>query len=310
MLCFQFIGDRSVRVRLCEETIRYSAVRAHGVLVGANVVASWDGNGEPYLYALHRRAFSSLKIAPARSWRRDADEAFPYSRLFKTIAPERLVALDQGRSLVRLLGTPEIEESVTILPGDASQHFDAVEEMSGGAGLDPDAPFTLVRLGPFPKCAGSYLFRFEFCISGSSYRDVIPEDLTTATRLYRVYGPSHIWRDIVLTDIPRALRRDRAKYQSYANWLRDLDAGRRLVPDMYSIVAVDNANCDPARLRCIDLTADLEDMSGAIDPRVYCGDSLGAIPGRLHWFVSRKRTNDFYLQMTGPIALSDLAVAA
>ncbi len=310
MLCFEFIGDGRIELLLCEEAIRYSAVRGEGVQIGATVIVKNVPAEDPYLYAIHRRALSHIRMAPRDSWT-DRETGFPYSHIFKSISDGRLSLANDGAYIFQFAATDDDATRVTLLPDSSARKFCAIEQMANGESADPDAPFSLVRLGPFPPGNGPFLFRFEFTVSGSSYDDLVPEYQETATRLYRVYGPEHIRRDIPLIDIPQALaRHGNERFQKHAEFFDSIPSERRIVAQRYSIVAVDNLNCNPARLRCIDLTSDLRDMTDAIDASVYDHPYLSAISGRIHWFVSERPSRRFYLQLSGPMSIDDLLGAA
>jgi hypothetical protein len=309
MLCFQFVGDESSQVILCEETIQYSAYRKDGVRAGANVVIRYRPSGKPYVYAIHRRAFGHLRIASSETWVSE-ESGFPYSFIFSNICKERLRRRPDGSFGLRAQGLASEEERLEILPNQDAPDFAAVEEMTAGSDLDPEAPFSLIRLGPFPQREGLFLLRFEFSISGTSFTDLIPEYHDTAARLYRVYGPDHIMREISLVDLPQALSQDAERYARYKARFDAFSPQSLLVPRLYSIIAVDNPNCNPARLHCIDITADLRDLTSKIDVSLYQHPYFQRqkIDGRLHWFLSDKPNRGFYLQLLGPMALTDVVM--
>jgi hypothetical protein len=313
MLCFDFIGDPTVEVSLCEETILYSAHREDGVWIGANIIVRWIPGKSPYLYAVHRRALDRIGVASRAAWKKDP-EGFPYTHVFSAIAERRLQPNADGSFRVKMPASLELEERCSILPSGDGTPFSAVDTFSGGDSSHPDAPFTHIQIGPFPQQESFYLFRIECHIAGDSYHDLIPEYPETGTRLYRVYGPEHIRRDIQLLDLPGSKARlTPSAYERYVELFDSFAAppkpdalSGRLVPKTYAIVAVDNPNCSPARLRPIDLTDDLHDISNRIDPRVYDHPALARIRGRFHWFVSDQPSQRFHLQLVGPMALSEI----
>ena len=308
MQCFEFFGEPSMRVDLCEETIRYSAYREDGVHIGASLVVTPGDANDRTLYAVHRRALDGLEGAPPGDWLTDV-EGFPYAYVFSHIVENRLGREGEEAWAVKLFrGQRYIRQTETLtvraVGESPSGGFRIADHLVAKAGMPNAAPYTCLKIGPFPDGASSFLFRFECHIGGSAYSDLIPEDIETATRRYNVYGPEHIHREIETLDIPRAMADFPGKFDYHVEFFKSLTEDRRLIPMEYSVVAIDNPNCNPARLRCLNMTPDMRDVSGQIAAEVYSHPLLEAIKGRIHWFVCDKPSGLFYLQLSGPMAVS------
>lgn len=131
--------------------------------------------------------------------------------------------------------------------------------------------------------------------------------METGVRLYKVYGPDYIAKHIENIDLPRATASEYSQdFQRHVDFLRLEFPKGHLLPERYSIIAADNPNCNPGRLRCIDLTGDLDDYSSYIADKVYENEAIKRIKGRLHWFYCDTPSREFFLQMIGPMALAEI----
>ena len=308
MLCFTFLGASQARIELCEEIIRYSAYREHGVHIGANLVVVMPGEGDRYLYAIHRRHLDTVRLAEAKDWREGKEDGFPYTFVFANIGRARLTLDGDDHCLLALSPSGADKRRLSLLVAgrgaSVTNHIHVSDDAAAGV------PFTCLRIGPFPDGPGQYLLRFECHIGGPSFTDLIPEDNTTATRIYKVYGPDHINHHIRAVDLPQAAASTMStQYKQHHNFFESITAERMLLPERYGIIAVDNPNCNPARLRSLNLTEDLRVISNLIDPCVYEHPIMSLVKDRVHWFCCEAPTNSFYLQLIGPMALSELPLA-
>jgi hypothetical protein len=310
MMCFICVGDQSIRIELIEEVIRFSAYREHGVHIGVNLVLTLRACEDPNLYLIHRRTLDDCRLATIDEWDKDRKEGgFPYSYIFRNILKDRAVDEQDGTLTIR--PAPDAETMVKgvrlIAPeNDPGFHLEEVFHVLSKTEHD-NAPFTCLRIGPFPKAGGSYLLRLECHIGEPSYGDLIPEDYETGTRIYKVYGPDHIRKYIESYDMPRCQGQGgSAAYQEHVKYFGEIKPENIIMPARYQIIAVDNPNCNPRQLRAMDLTNDLRDITDQIPPSLYDNPLLARIPRRLHWFTSEAPGKVFFLQLSGPMALAEL----
>jgi hypothetical protein len=243
-------------------------------------------------------------------WSKDSQD-FPYTFLFKNVSPERVIQDDNGLSAIRIAPSDAHQSKVVarIVGQGSANGFSISDNFLVNEKVLGDVPFTCLRLGPFPSEQNFFLMRFECHIGGSSFSDLIPEDLDSATRLYRVYGPDHIFRHIGAVDMPQALASSNASaFDAHAALMETLreHPERIILPRRYSIIAVDHPNCRPATLKTLELTEDLRCLTSQISQHVYENPTLGLIKDRLHWFLCDSPSKGFFLQLAGPMALSDL----
>jgi len=307
MLCFAFFGNEQMKVSLCEEVLRYSPYKQDGVYIGAHLVVSAGAARDRYLYAIHRRALDGLRLATRSEW--DGEVlSFPYFHVFTHLMKNRLATA--GGTLTLSLPEPDTHAAlkpVQILADDGDGAFTVEDFLHLPPGAEHNAPYTCVRIGPFPEGEMSYLFRIECHIGGTSFTDLIPEDMATGTRLYKVYGPDYVIRHIEALDIPQAVKLPNGKdYEGHMRLFAELQPQKLILPAIYSIVAVDNPNCRPMRLQSLNLTSDLRDVSDNINPDVYKHRDLARIQGRLHWFLCDSHSQSFFLQLVGPMALAEV----
>jgi len=311
MLCLEFYGDPHMKMDLCEETIRYSAYRKDGLHLAATIAVAPGDATDRIVYAVHSRELDEVRLG---SWEHAASpEEFPYSYLFCNIAKERLAPCGPGTHEMKVFtGKNELSGESTVLVEAIGPENTVLRAKNRFDALSPEvranAPYTCVEIGPLPEKNATYLVRVECRLGKRSFQDLIPEDEVTGTRLYRVYGPEHTHGQIRTVHMPRCMASvNSTDYMAYEQFLKTLGEKQLIVPNEYSIVAVDNPNCNPAHLHCIDLTNDLFDVTSNVDDPVYDGHNmLRGIRGRIHWFVTRHPSPLFFLQLVGPIAASDI----
>jgi hypothetical protein len=313
MLCFEFCGDPHIKIGLCEETICYSAYRKEGLKLAATIAVTPGDSEDRIIYALHPR---ELDVVSLGSWKDTPPEQFPYySYLFSNIAKKRLFSCGQGMYELKTFrggNTLSTEPPVVVQAlGPENPKFRVKDQFARlSSKVRANAPYTCLEIGPFPEGNATYLLRAECRLGQSSFQDLIPEDEVTGTRLYRVYGPEHIHGQIRSVHMPRCMvSSNPGDFTPYEDFLDEtLGTKEIIVPNEYSIVAVDNPNCNPARLHCIDLTNDLFDVTTNVDGDIYDGrEMLQGIRDRIHWFVTRHPSPQFFLQLVGPMAISDIA---
>jgi hypothetical protein len=312
MLCFIFLGSPGFKIHLCEEIIRYSAFREHGVHIGANLVVSVQNPDSPYLYAVHRRCLDGIRLATHDEWQPNHQETFPYSHLFCNISTNRAAPVSGDQWQVAMTADPaDGIHPVKLLSAGHDADFSIKDFLPVAFDFADYVPFTCLRIGPFPQSQIPFLLRFECHIGGSSFRDLIPEDLETGTRFYKVYGPEHIRGHIQTVDLPQALARPNGDaYIPHDKFLKNfIDADGIRLPSHYGVIAVDNPNCNTARLRPLNLTDDLENLSQHIDSSIYEHFALDLLRDRVHWFMCHNKSNSFYLQLLGPMAIAELLCA-
>ena len=312
MMCFLCVGEPSLRIELVEEILRFSAYREDGVRIGANLVLTLPERQDPdlYLNLIHRRTLDKCRLASFDDWDKEkVDGEFPYSYIFRNVLKNRVVEDRRGTLSIRIApGEDTTVEGVRVIAPENGSDFHLEELFRDLSEKDRDnAPFTCLRIGPFPKAGGSYLMRLECHIGEPSFGDLIPEDLETGTRIYKVYGPDHIRNHIESYDLPQcSVRSDSSVCQRYREFFQGIRPENMLIPARYQIIAVDNPNGNPRQLQAMDLTNDLQDITGEIPPQIYDHAILEKIPGRLHWFASKAPGNGFFLQLSGPMALAEL----
>jgi len=142
------------------------------------------------------------------------------------------------------------------------------------------------------------------------------EEPAAETRAYEVYGPAWVREDIRGADLPAA---QKSKYgASFVDDSAFFEGSictrfTQLVPECYSVVAIDNPNCGKARLHAVNI-----DRSALTDLREHISLDLEAghpyfadlHPGAVHWFMSDTRALDFILQLIGPISFEPAACLA
>jgi hypothetical protein len=307
------VGDRSLRIELVEEILRFSAYRKDGVHVGTNLVLTVTAYEGPYLYLklIHRRTLDHCRLATTDDWdkHKKEDGRFPYSYIFRNILEDRVLDKPDGTLTIRPAPDRETTvKDVQLITPENTAGFHLEDELPDLSEKERDnAPFTCLRIGPFPRAGGSYLLRFECHIGEPSFGDLIPEDMETGTRIYKVYGPDHIKNHIESYDLPRcSVGSDSAPYQKHREFFQGIKPENMIMPARYQIIAVDNPNGDPRQLQAMDLTNDLRDITNQIPPSLYDHPVLKQIQNRLHWFTSEAPGNGFFLQLSGPIALAEL----
>jgi hypothetical protein len=308
MLCFEWIGDPSTEIVLCEEVVRYNPHRAEGINIGVNMVVTPKMEGGRYIYGLHRRAIDELTATTFEDWLSE-NPGCPYRYLFKNIIRDRLVDNRDGTHNLKLFREEEElnqTRKIKIL-GKEKDGFDITYNFDLPPAAHAVTPYTCIKIGPFPEEEQSYLFSFHCKIVDSSFDDLICEDISTGTRTYKLYGPNHVHSYIETVDIPKALSfPNRKEYEEAIRFFQAITDDHRLLPLKYSIVVVDHPSCTPARIRSLSLTDNLHNISSQIDPILYNHLQFDKIRGRILWFVCDELDKGFFLQLVGPMALSEI----
>jgi hypothetical protein len=305
MLCFTFVGDTAFTIDLCEETIRYSAYREHGIHIGTTLLVTPNSPSDPFIYLLHRRYLNSIGLALAKSWDNDSS-GFPYGYLFSHINSSRARYAD-GTVFVNPVPNANRELEARLLAPDTVDEIKIEDYLAVPDELCDEVPFTCLKIGPFPEKPMTYVLRVESHISGKSFTSLVQEDSSTATRIYSVYGPDYIIRHILAVDLPQARASSRPDtFKKHFAFFESVIPQKIILPSIYSIIAVDNPNCRPDRLRTRSLTDDIQCLTAQIDKAVYDHPIMKRILGCLHWFVCTNPTKSFFLQLEGPMALSEV----
>ncbi|HUT57909.1 MAG TPA: hypothetical protein VNA25_08675, partial [Phycisphaerae bacterium] len=122
------------------------------------------------------------------------------------------------------------------------------------------------------------------------------------TRFYKVYGAKFVHDYIRTVCLPRAmLGNTGGAFREHLKFFKSLDASQRLVPDVYSVVAIGHRTCGGRKLRCLDLTDDLCDLSGLVTDDVYGNTALNREDNPIYWYVTKVPSCSFYLQLLGPL---------
>lgn len=297
MLCFKFYKEGDISINLCEEIIRYSAYREDGIYIGVVMIVKTESPNSSLL-AIHRRSLVGLKIIKVSDM-----DCFPYLFIFAKLRNLRLN--EEGHGFI-----PLSKEGMLIPPETTLFNFDDEKKFNFydcstqiPKKLKSYAPFTCLRIGPFPDAPGTYIFAYECKIEDPTFGDLVFEDNESITRRYKVYGPTHIHREIRAIDLPKAIDISEA-FIEYAEYYNKILKMVQAVPKQYSIVAIDNPNCNPDRLRCVTMSSNLKDQTKQICDDIYKNPILGSIKNRVYWFVCEQPSDDFFLHLSGPIAFS------
>jgi len=309
MLCFKFYSREGVALRHCEEIIHYSAYKEDGIHIGVILIVDvLDANAE--FFVIHRRTLDNIELFSPNDWV-SGDGTFPFLHIFSHLTPQRcIVNPSSHKAQLRLLeidcgGQREVPLEAAIAGLGNSIAFEHLPDVAPQ--LRPDAPYTCLRFHSFPQEAGLCLIGLHCHIGDPTFTDLVPEDDRTGTRRYRVYGPAQIEREITMLDVPKALSRG-DEYRAYAVQLEKLQSMRTIMPKQYSIVALNNLNCNPDRLRCLNMSSNLKDVTRLVDPAVFEHPGLSSVGTCIYWFICQDVSEDFYLQLSGPIALAPAAV--
>lgn len=328
MLCFEFLKDIDLKINIlsCEETIRYSAYRDDGVFLAAIVVFQLDEKPqEKCLYVIHPRTLDHFQFASNQQWQGEGEIFtinqnglakklnFPVQHIYSKICNQRMTK-ENGQHYVKLFqSNKNITENKPIPVNIISQDMDLLQ-IAPLFDLDYESslyqPYTCFKISNLDQLEvkQNYVFRIYCHISDPSFDDLIKEDERTLTRLYRVYGPKFLNEYIKTVHIPDSLERDQAVYKGHKEFYVK-EGINRIVPGEYSIVAIDNFNCNPARLHCLKLTEHLWNVTDYTDEELYNHSELSDLKEkdnpRIHWFVNCSSNDLFYLQLRGPIAIPE-----
>ena len=329
MMCFEFLKDSNLKIDIlsCEETVRYSAYRDDGVFLAATVVFQVDEKPPQgkCLYAIHPRTLDHFQFASTQQWQGEGEIFtinqngstkefdFPVQHIYSKICNQRMTSTN-GQHCVKLFQSNKnitankpipvkiIEQEMYLL--QITPLFDLGDEESL---YQPYTCFQITNLDQL-EVKQNYVFRIYCHISDPSFGDLIEEDERTLTRLYHVYGAKFVNEYIKTVHIPDSLERDQAIYERHKEFYMKEDINR-IVPKEYSVVAIDNFNCNPARLHCLKLTKHLWNVTDYTDEEVYNHSELSNLKEtdgpRIHWFVNCSSDDLFYLQLRGPIAIPE-----
>ncbi len=268
---------------------------------------------EEPLYLLHRRDLVDTKLL---TWtHKDANDEVPLLHIFSNIVKERLVPLENGN--IKILpfqkespGPAAIfsatEAALLKLPGSHNPPIDKfgterTKEQNDGR------PYTCLEI-PFPG-AGKYLIALTTSISGSgtTFQDLVKEQPESGTRSYEIYGPEWVHNRIRYVDIPCARELYPAEFSEETEFFRQQVSSHNLhcVPmEYYSVVALDNRNSAPSKLRPVNIDENLlTNISAFIEyekilTHPYFREDP---PDILYWFLSYREPKRFVLQLIGPM---------
>lgn len=329
MLCVEFLKDiyLDIDILSCEETLRFSAYEDDGIFLAITAVFKLKKKPQQgkYLYAIHPRTLDNIRLASIKNWqgKEEVFEVngkqydFPVQHIYSKICHQRMTE-ENGLYHVKLFEEdkdtenkpiPEKIISVNVITENKGPlHIENLFKLKGAKNLYQ--PYTCLKISGLDKLEveTNYIFRIYCHISDPSFSDLVVSDKRTQTRLYRVYGAKFVNECIKTVHIPDALKRDKATYQGHEEFYSKEDVTiKRIVPEQYSITAVDNFNCNPARLHCLNLTDHLWDVTSHADKEVYNHKELENLKEeggpRIHWFVNCSTNDLFYLQLRGPIAI-------
>lgn len=328
MKCFGFSYDHEgLSLELCEEVIQYRTARADGISVVGNIILKSTTHGNSHLGIWHRADVGTFDITRTKDWLRPEDV---YTHIFFNIAEDR-ARIGRGRTVnARLFteaeGDPRLESEPTegiIVPPvgdgvDALRISHPVEEELGRRGLllPPSAfrPYTYAEIGPFRGREQYYAIRVVAELGETTVRRLVTEVPCTGTRFYEVYGVNEISRKIERLDLPeleRYCERSSAGevYEEYYSRFVGGLQEKALVPEFYSIVAIDSPDScrwSPDRMYTVQLRRGLKELTEQISEALFDHEGLTELKGRVFWFVNEKRSQEFRLQLEGPMAEVDL----
>ena len=306
MLCFDLYGQ-GIEILLCEETIRYSAYRHEGIRLAATVVARVpeEAAGQ-YLHILHPRHLSKVAL---RSTRGDQNV---FSYVFSHIVQKRLTPVDGETQLLRQweTGKHSIDSKTLKVRDLQNPNGDILADALDLADKAVEfVPYTCFKIGPLPHTPEPLIFGLEGVIDASSFEDLTGEDRSNYRRKYKVYGPSYTRQHIDTIFLPESERFfGEAQNEAVKEFVNNqLPRSNRICPERYSVVALDNPNCNPFRMRAVEVSEELESLTDRIDSGIYEHKGLHSIRDRIHWYVTRDQTDSFFLDFIGPIARPDEA---
>ncbi len=327
MLCFEFLKDSDLKIVIlsCEETFRYSAYREDGVFLAATVVFRLDEKLQRQcLYAVHPRTLDHIQFASNQQWQGKGEifsidqngsvkeYSFPVQHIYSKICNQRMTVKNRQHYVKLFQSNENITTNEPIPVKIITQDMKLLQiELLFDLGKESlYQPYTCLRINGLDQLEvkQNYVFRIYCHISDPSFGDLIVDDERTSTRLYRTYGAKFINEYIKTVHIPDALEKNQTAYQGHKEFYLKENI-TRIVPGEYSITAVDNFNCNPARLHCLKLTEHLWNVTGYIDKEVYNHPELINLREdegpRIHWFVNCGLDDLFYLQLRGPIAIPE-----
>ena len=307
MLCYDIYQDHGIEeIVLCEETIRYSAYRSESIYLAATIVARLATEDPAFFYLMHSRLLDNLDVKVVGE---DSDAAIlPYSHIFSNIVQDRLQRIDDQQQRLRPFDDqneissdlPMIVDNINLHEGPGYEECIRLEDEEARQ----LAPYTCVKIGPLVAPSRHVIFRIEALLSPLSYSDLVEEDVSTGVRAYKVYGPDSVRTDIESLHLVQARHYHNSEaYEQHTEFLQNqLSLDKRLVPRNYSVVAVDNPNGSPSRLRAVSFTPNILKRTERVDDCVYQHHALDSEANHMHWFVTEGRASDFLLQLIGPIA--------
>ncbi len=318
MMCFGFNKcGGALSVRVCQEVIEYHTARAEGILLVANLIVESHTDTPGYLGIWHRADVGPLKIDRTRDW---LDPTDLYTHLFFNLVKGRGRCESNTTIAVRLFDKhtvedPELEEQLTggiIVPDPSREVFARypIQDMLTQAGLSsPECsfvPFVYTEVGPFSGKGVCYAIRISAKIDDRSFGRLVPENPVVGIRYYQVYGVKEIVDRIEGLDLPDLdWNACPEVFSIYESVFKKRLFGSKLIPEFYSIVAIDapdGRDYGPRRFYSVELQKGLKDLTSRIDDCLFEHRRLEQLRNRVFWFVTQNHSEDFMLWLEGPMA--------
>lgn len=301
MLCFDFYGSwkDSVKIHLCEETLLYHPNKERGIYLSALIALSFPKNSDRILNVIHARNLDNVRV---NSLFEDNDELF-HNQIYSKSTRHRCTSVSKNE-VTLLLNNQDSLKNITW------REYNKNPSNNLSRLNDDDiknAPYTHLTFNNFPIEYNSFIFKFSGKIHGDSFEDLIEESNGSNLRLYKIYGPEYIHSYISSVFIPKANRKFLLKHGKELNifnnlkeLFEDFEYEQRIIPEEYGIFVVDTSDYPISPIKSFDLTDDLVNKTNEIDQSLYTDSSLFDNKNRIHWFVTKSKTESFYLQLIGP----------
>ncbi len=290
MLCFEFFGEGSPGVSFCEETICYEPDRSKGLSLSVCAVVRVSTPGAT-LQVVHPRTFSQYDFDTEAQFLNDGDD-FPYSFMFYQMFSGRVKKSENGSYCFQALPDSDDAARVGFSPLPPVQIALKSPEHES-------SPFTCHEIS-FPG-TGTFFFRIRCRLLGKTYNDLVEDDDPTGMRFFKVYGAEYVHDFIGNIFLPSSkLELDSAQFADAQSLFTSLTVERRVIPKVYSIIGVDNPDYKPARMKCLNLTDDLVNLTEKINPAIHEHPLLKTLVGKIFWYATKTQTASFFLQMVGP----------
>jgi len=322
MICFGFSCSRDgLSIELCEEVIQYHTNREEGIPLAANLIVKSTSDEAKYLGAWHRGDVSPFCIEETERWIERDDF---YTNIFFNIAKNRGKVGPERTIEVRLFDDQKMEDPClrpetettggVAVPciGDSRNGVSVSYPVHDRLGSDSEVadvlrPYTYGIIGPFSGRDRYFAIRITAHIGEHVFEKFATENICEGTRFYEVYGVDEILQRIGALDLPELQDRC-ASGISYEVYQDEFVSGllrRKLVPEFYSVVAIDSPDSKNYPLNglfTIQLRRGLKDLTDQIHEGLYEHESLANLKDRVFWFVTREKDRDFRLQLEGPMA--------